>query len=122
MAQQKYYAVAKGRKAGIFTTWRDCERQVKGASGAIFKSFSTRAEAEAWLDKAAQEQQFVQQVTNTPNPRESLHTAQPFITHSICVDAACSGNPGVVDYQGVCTATRDVVFHKKIAHGTNNLG
>ncbi|HEY9657241.1 MAG TPA: ribonuclease H family protein [Allocoleopsis sp.] len=125
MAQQKYYAVARGRKAGIFTTWKDCERQVKGARGAVFKSFSTRAEAEAWLDQAGQEQKLVQraigQQSSASNGRESGHASQ-FITNSICVDAACSGNPGVVEYQGVCTESRDVIFHKKIAHGTNNLG
>lgn len=45
----KYYAVAKGRKTGIYTTWGDCESQVKGFSGAIFKSFSTEAEAKRFM-------------------------------------------------------------------------
>lgn len=45
----KYYAVAKGRKTGIFTTWGECERQVKGFSGAVFKSFETEAEAKRFL-------------------------------------------------------------------------
>lgn len=45
----KYYAVAKGRKTGIFTTWDDCQDQVKGFSGAVFKSFSTEKEAKRFL-------------------------------------------------------------------------
>ena len=45
----KYYAVAKGRKTGIFTSWDDCQDQVKGFSGAVFKSFSTEKEAKRFL-------------------------------------------------------------------------
>lgn len=46
----KFYAVKIGRKPGIYRTWTDCESQVKGFSGAIYKSFSTEAEAEAFID------------------------------------------------------------------------
>ena len=46
---KKYYAVAKGRKTGIFTTWNECEKQVKGFPGAIYKSFSAEAEAKRFL-------------------------------------------------------------------------
>lgn len=45
----KYYAVAKGRKTGIFTTWDECKTQVIGFSGAKFKSFQTREEAEKFI-------------------------------------------------------------------------
>ena len=49
MAGKKYYAVAVGRSAGIYTDWASAEKQVKGFAAAKFKSFPTRAEAEAWL-------------------------------------------------------------------------
>lgn len=52
MAKKKFYAVAKGRKPGIYSTWygKDgAEEQVRGASGALFKGFPTRQEAEEWL-------------------------------------------------------------------------
>lgn len=45
----KYYAVKKGRKSGIYTSWAECEAQVKGYSGAIFKKFSTYEEAENFI-------------------------------------------------------------------------
>lgn len=45
---KKFYAVRKGRTPGVYTTWADCERQVKGYSGAIFKSFPTAEEALAF--------------------------------------------------------------------------
>ena len=45
----KVYAVAAGRAPGIYSTWAECERQVKGFSGAKFKSFKTRDEAVAFV-------------------------------------------------------------------------
>jgi ribonuclease HI len=49
MVKKKFYAVAVGRSTGIFTDWATAEKQVKGFAAAKFKSFPTRAEAEAWL-------------------------------------------------------------------------
>ena len=47
----KYYAVKNGRKAGIYTSWDQCEKQVTGYSGAKYKSFTSREEAEAYIEK-----------------------------------------------------------------------
>ncbi len=47
--KKKYYAVRKGVETGIFNNWAECEKQVKGFSGAEFKSFSTREEAEKYI-------------------------------------------------------------------------
>lgn len=49
MAKKKFYAVKQGRKPGMFLTWDDCKKQVMGYPGAIYKSFGTREEAEAYL-------------------------------------------------------------------------
>ena len=45
----KFYAVRKGRKPGIYSTWSECEAQVKGVSKAEYKSFRKRADAENYL-------------------------------------------------------------------------
>lgn len=47
---KKYYAVRQGRVPGVYTTWADCEKQVKCFGGAIYKSFPTEAEARAFVD------------------------------------------------------------------------
>jgi len=114
----------RGRKSGVFTTWSQCEAQVKGFPGAVYKSFATRAEAQAALDAF--------DPGTTPRPFSSFKKTAPKETNlnypgifkeSICVDAACSGNPGNVEYQGVWTATGEPIFHKgPLAQGTNNLG
>lgn len=44
-----YYAVQKGRHPGIYENWSDCQREVIGATGAVYKKFKTRAEAEAFV-------------------------------------------------------------------------
>lgn len=49
MAVKKYYAVQKGRNTGVFTSWAECQKQTKGVSGAVFKSFTSREEAEAFV-------------------------------------------------------------------------
>lgn len=49
MAEKKFYGVRSGRKAGIFTTWAECKKQVDGYGGAIFKSFPTKAAAEEYV-------------------------------------------------------------------------
>ncbi|WP_056949212.1 ribonuclease H family protein [Lentilactobacillus kisonensis] len=46
----KYYAVKKGRTTGIFTTWPEAEKQVKGYPNAKFKSFKTQSEATQYLN------------------------------------------------------------------------
>ena len=60
----KYYAVKKGKKPGVYRTWDECKAQTDGFSGAIFKSFKTKEEAEAFIadrkeDKMPQVYAFV---------------------------------------------------------------
>ena len=47
--QKKVYAVRKGRQAGLFYSWPACQEQIKGYSGAEYKSFKTEEEASAYL-------------------------------------------------------------------------
>ena len=118
MAKQKYYVVWKGRKTGIFTVWADCEKQVKGFDGAQFKAFDSSKEAEAaFLTKYE-----VHEGKASSDGRWKTASIQP-ITPSICVDAACNGSPGKLEYRAVITQTGEQVFHSgPYEHGTNNVG
>uniref|UniRef100_A0A182PMM8 Ribonuclease H1 n=1 Tax=Anopheles epiroticus TaxID=199890 RepID=A0A182PMM8_9DIPT len=49
LPRMPYYAVAKGRQVGIFSTWPECQAQVNGFTGARFKKFPTEAEAKAFI-------------------------------------------------------------------------
>ena len=44
-----FYAVAKGKTVGIFPSWSECEQQVRGFKGAVYKKFSSRKEAEDFI-------------------------------------------------------------------------
>ena len=44
-----FYAVARGRRSGVFKTWEECKEQVKGFSGAKYKKFNTMVEAKSFV-------------------------------------------------------------------------
>lgn len=46
---KKIYAVRQGRKVGLFYSWSECEQQIKGYSGAQYKSFTDINEAKNYL-------------------------------------------------------------------------
>ncbi|HZG86923.1 ribonuclease H [Paenibacillus sp.] len=124
MSNSKWYVVWVGKTPGIYTNWNDCKAQVDGVPGAKYKSYPTRAEAEK-----AYEQGFKKAFAaagaggGAAAKKGPKAPAGDYDRNSICVDAASSGNPGVVEYQGVDTATGERLFHQgPIPKGTNNLG
>lgn len=50
MAKKKFYAVKKGNTVGIFESWEECQNAVVGVSGAEYKGFETKKDAEAYLN------------------------------------------------------------------------
>lgn len=122
--KNKCYVVWQGKRIGIFDSWEACEQQVKGVIGAKFKSFTTRQAAEEAF-KQPWEMHYATTTTATKkllNNQSTTAEATNPILESIAVDAACSGNPGVMEYQGVDTTTAKQLFHQKFALGTNNIG
>lgn len=124
MAKKKFYVVWKGVKPGVYDSWDECKSQVFGFENALYKSFPTLEEAEKAF---------------SVNPWKSLNSRQrkklgsgaaskfPVDTKissgSIAVDAACSGNPGMMEYRGVFVADGVELFHVgPMAEGTNNIG
>jgi ribonuclease HI len=120
MAGKKYYVVWSGRKTGIFKTWSECEEQTKGYQGARFKSFTSLEEAtKAFKDGASKSGTSSPKKTNVSSKAKETTS---FEIESISVDAACSGNPGMMEYQGVYTKTGETLFHYGPVLGTNNIG
>lgn len=118
MPKQKYYVVWNGRKPGIFTSWADCEKQVKGFAAAQYKSFESLKEAEAAY------RSNYEAFKGKPSSQGKWRTASTRPTlPSICVDAACSGSPGTLEYRGVFTESQEQIFHVgPFPEGTNNVG
>nr|MBP7473040.1 ribonuclease H [Prevotella sp.] len=61
---------------------------------------------------------------NPPDYRHDtvLPLPQEVIANAWAVDAACSGNPGPMEYQAIDLTTGALVFHFGPTHGTNNIG
>ncbi|WP_207634124.1 ribonuclease H [Halalkalibacter urbisdiaboli] len=118
---KKYYVVWNGRKKGIFTSWAECEAQVKGYAGAKFKSFPSEAEAKAAFAGGGVSAKGPKNKAKSKPIIESA--TDEVIWDSISVDVGCRGNPGIVEYKGVHTKTGEVLFaHDEIHIGTNNMG
>ena len=49
MPKQKFYAIKTPNESKIVMTWAECEKLTHGVKGVLFKSFGSRAEAEAWI-------------------------------------------------------------------------
>lgn len=146
MAKQKYYVVWNGPSPGVYSSWEACQEAVSGVSGAKYKSFKSQAEAEDAFEmgeKAYEEAKACDDSTsnnssksgNSGNPGSSCDTSKPIcpaynpaklpaeaIREAIAVDAACSGNPGAMEYRGVYLADGKEIFHYGPVHGTNNIG
>ena len=123
-----YYVVWSGKKPGIYDTWEDCEAQVKGVQGAKYKGFASRPEAEQAF-ASSPENYIIRKPKNcqlsTLNCQLSTLNSQlpPPILPALAVDAACSGNPGVIEFRGVIADTGTEVFHRgPFNGGTNNIG
>ncbi len=101
MAGKKYYVVAVGRSTGIFTDWATTEKQVKGFAGAKFKSFPTKAEAEAWLNNPVYERKAPakssRQEENTVSPQQQCDP-DAIVVYT---DGGSINNPGPGGYGAV---------------------
>ena len=127
--KNKYYVVWRGRLTGIFESWEECKQQTDGFEGAQYKGYPTRELAEA-----AHKLNYWQAVKQGVGNREQgigskeqgfsiLNSQFSIQTPSLSVDAACSGNPGVMEYRGVDTATGREIFRMgPFEHATNNIG
>ena len=124
MAKQKFYVVWEGVTPGIYTSWTDCQLQIKGYDSAKYKSFDTREEAEHAF--AMSPNAYIGK--NAKKKAENIKSSSPeffpavVIDNSLAVDAACSGNPGPMEYRGVHVASRQEIFHFGPMRGTNNIG
>lgn len=116
-SKSKHYVVWKGRQTGIFSSWPEAEAQVKGFVGAEYKAFESLNEAKRAFAGRYQDHLGKKATQNR------LLQAPPPITPSYCVDAACSGNPGLLEYRCVDTTTGEEIFHQgPFVQGTNNVG
>lgn len=113
----KYYVVWQGVKPGIYTSWSEAKQNIEGFPGARYKSYPTEVEAEeAFLAGPPEISHVGMKAKARPAAPEHM------IKEAVAVDAACSGNPGAMEYRAVSLWNNQVIFHEKHKLGTNNIG
>ena len=116
----KYYVVWQGREPGIYLTWDECKAQVHGAEGARYKSFPTMEEAEKAFAEGVP---AIERKAKNPALRtQNSDFKNEIIQDAYAVDAACSGNPGMMEYRGVDVKSGIQLFHFGPIVATNNIG
>ena len=135
--KKKFYVVWNGLTPGIYHSWDDCQAQIKGVKGAVYKSFDSQEEAERAYASPAYEYIAPSnspkgENSNSAKPASSPLDFGPFGRRpsvggmrggpALAVDAACSGNPGPMEYRGVYLGDGKEIFHFGPVHGTNNIG
>jgi ribonuclease HI len=127
--KQKYYVVWVGAKPGVYTDWNKAKGQIMGFPDAKYKSFETAEAAEKAFKGSYKQYYDFSKSKTTPSVSGAISTGnstvsrEKIIQESLSVDAACSGNPGMMEYRGVSTKTKEQIFHQgPFPEGTNNVG
>ena len=119
----KYYVVWRGVQPGVYASWADCRAQVEGFDGALYKSFPSEAAARSAFHEPPHLHIGAGKAAATQK-KEKADCAQcpEIVGDAWAVDAACSGNPGPMEYRCVDLADGKEVFHYGPTFGTNNIG
>jgi ribonuclease HI len=103
--KKNYYAVARGRKPGIYRNWEGADgakAQVFSFPGALYKGHYTLAEAEDWLrdNSGSSRVEAVKKESVNQNDSAPLNfdDSEGIVIYT---DGGCSGNPGPGGYGAV---------------------
>ena len=114
MSKEKFYVVWKGHNPGIYLSWSDCQNEVKNVKGALYRSYKNLEEAKVAFSLGYKK--------SIKKDSKKYLGAGPEL-NSISVDAASSGNPGIMEYQGVDTRSKKILFKMgPFKNSTNNIG
>ena len=108
MVKKNFYAVKKGKTPGIYKTWAECQKNVTGFSGAVFKGFETLKEAEEFIaghnssavpeDTGASDAE-TKAAENSPDGISSLPKVYAFTDGSFNIKTGVYGFGGFLHYR-----------------------
>lgn len=128
---KKFYVVFKGRNPGVYDDWGDAKEQIDNFEGAVYKGYSSAAEASEAYRKATRKSdgslgEFLARASSRslPKPGQPDYMTNPEVDlDAWAVDASCLGNPGKMEYQGVELMTGRTLFRVgPFDDATNNIG
>lgn len=120
MSKKRYYVVWNGLAPGIYHSWEECQAQIKGVKQALYKSFASLADAERAYSGSPYD--YIGSKNQADGVPASTELPSEVEQNALAVDAACSGNPGNMEYQGVYVGSGTRIFHFGPLFGTNNIG
>lgn len=122
--RRKFYVVWNGYATGVFDSWEECQLQVTGYPDAKYKSFdSQEAAIAAYRGDPVEQLELLKAIAQGPKVKVNYEAIPEIQLDALAVDAACSKNPGPVEYQGVWVRTGERIFHAgPFEGGTNNIG
>lgn len=122
--RRKFYVVWAGHHTGVFDSWEECKLQIQNFPNARYKSFPTQEEAIRAYRGDPDEYLGIFRAMASRKAEAVNYSAIPDIAPgAIAVDAACSRNPGPVEYRGVDIASGIELFHVgPLEGGSNNMG
>lgn len=100
---KKHYAVARGRKPGIYADWfgsEGAEEQVRGYAGALYKGFASLTEARLWLQNPVSARGASVKGSSLKVPAAGHSPGEI----AIYTDGGCRGNPGPGGYGVIIVA------------------
>ncbi|MDO4229193.1 MAG: ribonuclease H family protein [Capnocytophaga sp.] len=122
MSKNKFYVVWEGKITGVFSSWDKCKKAIENYPNAKYKSLPTKELAQKAFSESYEEYKGKKITLPSLSQAELIRIGKPKIP-SISVDAACSGNPGVMEYRGVYTHSGEEIFRlSPMEDGTNNVG
>lgn len=122
MSNKKYYVVWKGKETGVFSSWEKVKKLIHGFEGAQYKAFMNKDQANIASNKTFYDYKGKNTKKKVLTTAEKARYGVP-ILNSLTVDAACGGNPGIMEYRGVLNYNKQEIFKKgPFKNGTNNIG
>lgn len=117
----KFYVVEKGYEIGIYDNWADCQKQILGFKGAIYKSYPTIEAASLAFKLGVVYNVFEKKQNETINI-DTLEFSKYKIQNALVTDGACSKNPGAGEFKVVDLDTMEEIYlSKTFPNSTNNI-
>lgn len=100
MAKKNFYCVKKGLVPGIYKTWDECQKNVKGFPGAEFKGFATLSEAEDYMANTPNVQPTMDKQESNVEINNNLPDVYAFVDGSFNSQTNVYGYGGFLVYNG----------------------
>lgn len=115
-----FYAVAKGKVPGIYTSWSDVQKNINGFKGPLFRKFSSKDEAQTFVNNHTNKTMSMLNFIERSDPEENDSCLICF-TDGSCIN---NGKPNAISGYSVVWPYHSEYNSANLVNGnqTNNTG